>query len=263
MSKIVIGYSEIIKKTDLGRGNFIMEIAPFSKARNIKPGQFVHIRLPDTNVFFRRAFSIYDYSPEQKTIKIIFKVFGRGTKLLAGLHRGDRLDVLGPLGNGFRLPGRRETVILVAGGIGMPPIYLLAKILTEKGFDQKRLLYFYGGATRDDLVELKKIRQLGVRVYPATEDGSLGFRGLITGALVDVIDSRQGKFRMYACGPEGMLRAVDELAGKMGIPGQLSLEAPMPCGIGICLGCIKPLRVGGYTRICREGPVYEIGEVIL
>jgi dihydroorotate dehydrogenase electron transfer subunit len=124
-------------------------------------------------------------------------------------------------------------------------------------------LFFYGGASKTDLIDMTRIKKLGTRFYPSTDDGSLGFRGLVTDAVNETVDLTDGKYRIYACGPEGMLKAVDDFARKNQIPGQLSLEAPMPCGLGICLGCIRPLRVGGYTRVCREGPVYDIGEVLL
>jgi dihydroorotate dehydrogenase electron transfer subunit len=263
MSKIVVEDLSIIKKTDLGRDNYVMVLAPFSRINAVRPGQFVHVKIPGTDVFFRRAFSVYDVNPGEKSIRIIFKVFGRGTRLLAGLRKGDSLSVLGPLGNGFDFPSKRETVILAAGGIGMPPLYLLAKKLLEKGFDKTKLLFFYGGASGADLVDLKRIKRLGLRLLPATEDGSLGFKGVVTDVIRDQIRGIDGKFRIYACGPEGMLAAVNKLAGELRMPGQLSLEAPMPCGIGVCLGCIRPLAAGGYTRVCREGPVYDIGEVLL
>ena len=263
MSKIVVENVKIIKKKSLGRGNFIFKLAPFSRSKSVKPGQFVHIKQPCTNLLFRRAFSIYDFDVEEKAISIIFKVFGRGTALMAELEKGAPLDILGPLGNGFKYPSKRETIILAAGGIGMPPIYLLAKILLSRGFDPAKLLYFYGGASKADLVDINRIKKLGIRVYPSTDDGSFGFKGFVTDAILNNVDLSNGKYRLYGCGPEGMLKALDELALSKNLPGQLSLEAPMPCGIGICLGCIKPLREGGYTRICREGPVYDVGEVLL
>lgn len=263
MSRIVVENLNIIKKTDLGRDNYVIDLAPFSKAGAVKPGRFIHVKIPRTDVFFRRAFSVYDINPGEKSISIIFKVLGRGTALLAGLRKGDSLSVLGPLGNGFNLPSRRETAILAAGGIGMPPIYLLAKKLLEKRFDKTKLLFFYGGASGADLVDIRRIKKLGLKLLPATEDGTLGFKGVVTDAIRDKIATADGKFRIYACGPEGMLKAVDRLAGELRMPGQLSLEAPMPCGLGVCLGCIRPLAAGGYTRVCREGPVYNIGEVLL
>ncbi|RKX31423.1 MAG: NAD-dependent dihydroorotate dehydrogenase B electron transfer subunit [Candidatus Zixiibacteriota bacterium] len=263
MSKIVVENVKIIKKKSLGRGNFIFEMAPFSKTKSIKPGQFVHIRQPRTNLLFRRAFSVYDFDAANRTLSIIFKVFGRGTSLMAKLERGAALDVMGPLGNGFKYPSKRKTVILAAGGIGMPPLYLLAKTLLSRGYDPDRILYFYGGSSKADLVDISRIKKLGIRVYPSTDDGSYGFKGFVTDAITDNVDLTNGKHHLYGCGPEGMLKALDELALSKNLPGQLSLEAPMPCGIGICLGCIKPLRAGGYTRICREGPVYDVGEVLL
>lgn len=263
MSKIVVESVTIARKVDLGQGIFVVDMAPFSKTGSIRPGQFVHIRIPGSDVYFRRAFSVYDTNPREKSISVIFKVFGRGTSLLAQLHEGDELDILGPLGNSFKLPSKRETVIFAAGGIGLPPLYLLARRLIEKNYDPKKMFFFYGGASRTDLVEMKRIKKLSVRLFPATDDGSFGFAGLVTEAITSEIDKVNGRFRIYACGPEAMLKAVDLLAREYHIPGQLSLEAPMPCGIGICLGCVLPLRAGGYTRVCREGPVYNVGEVIL
>ena len=114
-----------------------------------------------------------------------------------------------------------------------------------------------------DLADTKRIKRLGVRLYLSTDDGSAGFGGLITDAIKNKLPDIKGQRRLYACGPEGMLKAINNLAGELQIPGQMSLEAPMPCGIGVCLGCIRSLTGGGYTRVCREGPVYDIGEVIL
>ncbi len=110
---------------------------------------------------------------------------------------------------------------------------------------------------------MSKIRKLGVRLILSTEDGSIGQHGLVTQAVEEEISRVSGQKIFYSCGPVGLLEAVEQLAVKYNIPGQLSLEAPMPCGIGICLGCILPLKKGGYTRVCREGPVYNIGEVVI
>ena len=263
MSKIVIENLAIINKKEVGSGYFLLTLGFFSKTGTIKAGQFVHIRLPHSNIFFRRAFSIYDYNPGNKTIDLLFRVLGRGTAALAATSPGEILDVLGPLGNGFKFPNKNETVLMAAGGIGMPPIYLLARQMVQKGFDPSRIFFFYGGQTKNDLVEISRIRKLKTRLYPATDNGSYGFRGLLTEAISSVIRGKEARYRIFACGPEGMLKALDQFGRTEQIPGQLSLEAPMPCGIGVCLGCILPLRAGGYTRVCREGPVYDIGEVLL
>ncbi len=263
MSKIVIESAEIIKKLSLGYDNFVIELAPFSKTKSIIPGQFVHIRIPETSIYFRRAFSVYDVNPEKKSISILFKVFGRGTSLMARMNKGSCLDILGPLGNGFKLPSKSCRVILAAGGVGMPPIYFLAKKMLENNFNSDNIYFFYGGSSKKDLVELQRIKKLGLKIYAATDDGSYGYKGLVTDAVKAIMNLSEDGLRFYACGPEGMLKSIDDMALSMKIPGQMSLEAPMPCGVGICLGCILPLRKGGYTRVCRDGPVYNIGEVLL
>jgi len=263
MSKIVVEEVELIKSKNLGRGSYLFEMTGCSKIKSIRPGQFIHIRLPHTDIYFRRAFSIYDVDMERGTISILFKVFGRGTALMTGLKTGTRLDILGPLGNGFKIPSKKMLVVLAGGGVGMPPLYFLAKRLMEKNYDKKQVSFFYGGVTKDDLVELARIKKMGINVYTSTDDGSSGYHGFVTGAIEKNIDLTDKSIRIFACGPEGMLKAIDRLALANNVLGQLSLEAPMPCGIGICLGCIMPLREGGNTRVCREGPVYNIGEVLL
>ncbi|SYZ72415.1 putative Dihydroorotate dehydrogenase B (NAD(+)), electron transfer subunit [Candidatus Zixiibacteriota bacterium] len=263
MSKIVIENAEIIKKKKVGPGYFVMTIGPFSRTAAIKAGQFAHIRLTNSNIYFRRAFSVYDVNAEDKSIDILFKVFGRGTRVLAELPEGEILNLMGPLGNGFKLPSRNEMSLLAGGGVGMPPIYFLARQMADRGYDMSKVHFFYGGQMKDDLVEISRIRKLKAKLYPSTDDGSYGFKGLVTEAIHSEIEGREGSFRLYGCGPEGMLKSLDEYGRRRQIPGQLSLEAPMPCGIGVCLGCIRPLRAGGYTRVCREGPVYDIGEVLL
>jgi len=263
MSKIVVENLSIIKKKKLAEDFYSISLAPFSKAKSIRPGQFVHLQVPDCNLFFRRAFSIYSVDIEQSSFEILFKVFGRGTAVMASLRKDDSLSVLGPLGNRFKKPKRNELIGLTAGGVGFPPIYYFARFLIDNGYDPKKLFFFYGGRVRADLVELTRIKKLGANLILVTEDGSLGIKGLVTSALEDWISQKNGNKVIYACGPEPMLKAVDQLAMKYNIPGQISLEAPMPCGVGICLGCIKPLQRGGYARVCREGPIFNIGEIIL
>lgn len=263
MSKIVVEHIPIIKKKKLASGCFSIRMAPFSKVKSIRPGQFVHLQIPNCNLFFRRAFSIYSVNIEEKSFEIFFKVFGRGTSAMASTKKGDRLGVLGPLGNSFRKPKRNDLVGLTAGGIGFPPIYYLARYLIDKGHDPKKLFFFYGGRKNSDLLELARIKKLGLNLILVTEDGSLGVKGLVTSALEEWIINNNGNKVIYSCGPEPMLKAVDQLAIKNKISGQISLEAPMPCGIGICLACIKPLSTGGYARVCREGPIFNTGEIIL
>ncbi len=263
MSKIVIENVSVVKKKKLTPDCFAITVAPFSKVKSIRPGQFVHLQIPNCNLFFRRAFSVYSVNTEEKSLEILFKVFGRGTAAMASLKKGNRLSLLGPLGSSFRKPKKNELIGLIAGGVGFPPIYYLSRFLIENGFDPKKLFFFYGGRGRSDLIELARLKKLGLNSVLVTEDGSLGIKGLVTSAVEKWFLENKGSKVVYSCGPEGMLKAVDQLAQQYNIPGQISLEAPMPCGVGICLGCIKPLKSGGYTRVCKEGPIFEIGEIIL
>jgi len=263
MSKIVVENVTILKKKKLAPDCYSISMAPFSKAKLIRPGQFVHLQVPDCNLFFRRAFSVYSVNAKEKSIEILFKVFGRGTTAMASLKKGDSVNLLGPLGNSFRKPKRNELVGLIAGGIGFPPIYYFAFHLINNKYNHDKIFFFYGGRSKVDLIELARLKKLGVKTILVTEDGSSGMKGLVTSALENWILENQTNKIVYSCGPEGMLKAVDQIAQKHNIPGQLSLEAPMPCGVGICLGCIKPLKSGGYTRVCKDGPIFEIGEIIL
>ena len=255
---------EIVRKRNLKNGYHAVTLGPFKGVSKCKPGHFIHVLLPESSIHFRRAFSVASICSANKTIEFIFKVLGRGTKVMAELHQGDRLDILGPLGNGFTLPKKSEQAIMIAGGVGFPPPLYLATEMVRKGYDPRSIEFFYGGRSKLDLIEKSRIKKLGVNFHPTTDDGSFGAKGLVTVLAEKTIAlSDPGKTRLFACGPEPMLKAVDDLGSKYGVAGQLSLEAPMPCGVGICLGCVVKLTAGGHARVCTDGPVFEIGEVVL
>jgi dihydroorotate dehydrogenase electron transfer subunit len=252
----------LIKKRNLKNGYFSAVFKTYSRVDKCRPGQFVHIHLPTCEVYFRRAMSIAGVSVKKQQIEIIFKVVGRGTTYLGGLRVNDRVNMLGPLGTPFKFPRKNETAIIVAGGVGFPPLMYLVTEMVKKGYDPKKIEFFYGGRSAPDLIERTRIKKLGVKFHPVTEDGSIGTKGLVAGPVERHINENSDKpMRIYGCGPDGMLKATNDLGVRLGIPGQLSLEAPMPCGIGICLGCVVPLVKGGHARVCVDGPVFEIGEV--
>jgi dihydroorotate dehydrogenase electron transfer subunit len=254
----------IIKKRHLKNNYFSLIFGPYSRAPECRPGSFIHVRLPSTDVHFRRAMSVAGVETGVNNLEIIFKVFGRGTTLLSRLRPGDHVDILGPLGGTFRPPHAGERVIIVAGGVGFPPLMFLAGDLIANGFDPGQIEFFYGGRSSVDIIERSRIRKLGTPFHPATDDGSFGKTGFVTEHLETFLKAHSDEaLQIYACGPEGMLREVDRLGQKYGVPGQLSLEAPMPCGIGVCLGCVVPLTKGGYARVCVDGPIFNIGEVLL
>lgn len=262
MKPIVSAQAQLLERRDLKGGYLSLSYGPFPRWRSIKPGQFVHLGIPISPVFYRRAFSVAGVNPKDKSVEIILRVVGRGSRALGAMRKGESLDILGPLGNPFTLPRKDQTAIMVGGGVGFPPLLFLATHLVERGFNPKQIHFLYGGRTAEDIVDRARIKKLGVKFIPVTEDGSYGERGLVTTPLIKTLST--GKIEnpmIYSCGPEGMLKAVDHIASEFESPGELALEAPMPCGFGICLGCVVPLKAGGFARVCQEGPVFSVGTV--
>jgi dihydroorotate dehydrogenase electron transfer subunit len=204
-------------------------------------------------------------------IDILYKVVGPGTRYLSQQRPGTRLATLGPLGNGFPPPARGRRPVLVAGGIGIAIFPFLADVLRRRG---ARPILLFGARRRRDLVGLDLFRARRVPIALATEDGSAGARGFVTRLLEPLLDGGAARRRardasppeVYACGPTPMLRAVGDLAVRAGVPCHLALESHMPCGIGVCLGCVVrcPGDAAGpiYRRVCTEGPVFDAGTVL-
>lgn len=241
----------------------------FSAAR---PGQFVMVRVGSgIDPLLRRPFGIFDlstYAPAhdgavaQPCFEMLYRVVGKGTAMLATLHETDRLDILGPLGKGFELGPAGGEKLLVGGGVGLAPLYLLARELVN----QFPVRLFAGGRTRDDILCITEFERLGVECYVATEDGSLGQSGLVTEALVRRLDQLGDGAEIFACGPHPMLKAVAGIAAERGIACQVSLEGYMACGVGACLGCVAPghrhsPETPDYRCVCSEGPVFRAGEL--
>ena len=210
-----------------------------------RPGQFVNIRL--TGRYLRRPISVYDWEPGRVTV--IYKMVGAGTEQLSRMEPGQALDVLTGLGNGYDLAKAGERPLLLGGGVGVPPLYLLARRLTEQG---KAVTAVLGFNTRAEVFGEEEFRALGCRVTVTTADGSCGTKGFVTDALP------QDYSYFYTCGPEPMLKAVYRAAKTSG---QFSFEERMGCGFGACMGC-SCKTVTGYKRICREGPVLEKEEIL-
>jgi dihydroorotate dehydrogenase electron transfer subunit len=263
MTKPKCQNTRLIARRDLKNDYYSFTFAPYPKATDCRPGQFVHVKLPTDVVYFRRAFSVASVDSQRLKLELIFKTFGRGTRAFGTLGTGDEINIFGPLGTSFKRPRKNDTAILIAGGVGFPPLMFFAHRLIQQGHDPKKILFFYGGRSKSDIIERPRLMKMGINLIIATEDGSIGEKGLVTAPVQKYLDNHGGRTQIYSCGPPGMLKAVNELGLQVGIGGQLSLEAPMPCGFGVCLGCVVPLTAGGHARVCREGPVFEIGEVAL
>ena len=207
------------------------------------PGQFVNIQLPGR--YLRRPISVCDCEPGRLTL--IYKVLGEGTAEMTEMQPGTELDVLTGLGNGFDLGKAGSDPVLLGGGIGIPPLYWLAKELIKRGITPSVVLGFN---TADEIFYEKEFRALGCDVTVTTVDGSYGIKGYVTTPV------NKGFSQYFACGPTPMLKAVHRLD----LPGQLSLEERMGCGFGACMGCsIK--TTDGYKRVCKDGPVFDKEEL--
>ncbi|MDZ4722456.1 MAG: dihydroorotate dehydrogenase electron transfer subunit [candidate division Zixibacteria bacterium] len=265
MSKLTCESTPLVKSRDLKNTYYSYTFGPYPRIADCRPGQFIHLQLPTRDIYFRRPMSIASVDLKKKEVEIIFKIFGHGTSLLATHHVNESVNILGPLGVPFTLPRKNETAIMIAGGIGFPPLLFLAKDMIKRGHNPKLIEFFYGGRSSADIVERSRLRKLGVNFHPVTDDGSFGEEGFVTDSVARFLSRHKGtqNYRIYGCGPEAMLKATDTLGLTHTIPGQLSLEAPMPCGFGVCLGCVVPLRGGGHARVCVDGPVFEIGQVLL
>lgn len=212
-----------------------------------RPGQFVNIALEGK--YLRRPISVCDYDEDR--LVLIYKVVGEGTEAMSRLMPGTRLDLLTGLGNGFDVESCGSRPLLVGGGVGVPPLYNLARRLRERGL---RVQVVLGFNTASEIFYEEEFRALGCDVTVATADGSRGVRGFVTTALAGGIDFDS----FCACGPLPMLRALCEATDR---PGQLSLEERMGCGFGACMGC-SCHTTQGSRRVCKEGPVFRREEIV-
>ena len=264
------GNFRVVFNKKVGPDYFKMAVFAPGIVKEARPGQFVHLRCSDgTEPLLRRPISFHRL--KQSSFEILYKTVGRGTLLLAEKQKGDKIDVLGPLGNGFdfvRTPNNRHrTPILVAGGMGAAPLLALAeKMVHGLRFavcGKKQKLYVLIGAnTKGHILCEKDFKKLGADVRIATEDGSFGHKGLITDLLKKVLrvtcDLR--RVTLYACGPKPMLREIARISSGLHIPAYASLEENMACGVGACLGCAVRTK-SGYKRVCKDGPVFALGEI--
>jgi dihydroorotate dehydrogenase electron transfer subunit len=264
----------------LGASHFLLTLAPQEGRTGLgrwEPGQFVMITVGQpagcADPLLRRPFSIFNLpgagAVEGDVVDIFYKVSGRGTALLAQARPGDTIRCLGPLGNGFapdRPPGSR--LLLVAGGIGSASLHPLA--LKERR-DGGTPLVLYGCRTAADLAGIAPTRDAGIECRVATDDGSAGARGLVSELLEEFLaaegDSARERWVICACGPTPMMKATAAVAARRGVRCYVSLESPMACGFGVCVGCVVPTREASsaplaYRRICVEGPVLDAARVI-
>lgn len=234
-------------------------------ALNSKPGQFVMVSPANrgSDPLLKRALAIYSLPPEKdngKIITLLIKVVGEGTRQLASLVKGDETTLIGPLGNGFDTSlASGKTSLIVAGGVGIASVYLLAEKLSKSGEDVRLL---YGAQRAEDLVGLQDFQNLEIPIQITTEDGSKGLKGRVTQALTPYFARHSPKeLTVYTCGPNPMMKAVSKLTATHRVNCQISVETHMACGFGVCLGC-SVKTVHSFRLACSDGPVFDAQEFV-
>ncbi len=248
--------AHVEKCIELDNRIYLLKIHSPRISNSIKPGQFLNVRVSESYYpLLRRPFSVCDVEGEY--FYLLFNIYGEGTKILAEKHFGDKIDVLGPLGNGFNLEGDFETAVIVAGGLGAAPFpYLIRKI-----GDKKNVLTFIGGRTFKDVIThgMKNI-------LIATDDGSLGFEGTVVSLLKENLSVlNESKVKIFGCGPNAMLHSLKTFCIENDYSCEVSTESAMACGFGICQGCpIESTKnPNKYMLICKDGPVFNIKDVVI
>lgn len=238
----------LIKENTCIAADVFRMVLKTSAAREASCGQFVQVQVP--GYFLRRPISICEIKDED-TLVLVYKVVGDGTRVMSTMAAGDKVSIFGPLGSGFPVIDR--DVLLIGGGVGVPPLLETAKRYISAGHQAAAVLGFNDESS---IMLEEDFRQVGCKVYIATMDGSRGTKGTVMDAIRE--NGIEETF-VLSCGPVPMLRAVDQNYSE----GYISLESRMACGFGACMGCVVKDRQGEALRVCREGPVFEIGKVVL
>jgi len=256
----LLTFGEIQKNSAVASNCFLISLSIPELAKVAKSGQFIHLKVTDgLYPLLRRPISLHDIDPEVGTIDLLYQVRGKGTELLSRKCPGERIDLLGPLGNGFNLEFAGENATLIGGGIGVAPLYSLAKSLIN---NSKKVRVLIGARTKAMIYQAEKFSDLGCAVQCVTDDGSYGEKAFVTELLESALNNEQPDY-VYTCGPEVMMSKVVDICLSHSVLGQVSLESYMGCGIGACLCCTTEL-VGSSNKdakVCQDGPVFSFEEV--
>lgn len=249
----------VLRNSQVGEDLYEMEFLAPNVVPSCEPGQFVHI-LPcqASDPLLRRPISLYDVDKKEGSITLLYKIVGKGTQIMSNIKSNDYLDIMGPLGRSFTLVNNKN-VVLVGGGVGVAPLIYLARKLKENNC---HVTLLYGVENSKQLVGEHRLQEIGVKLLPATVDGSRGYKGYVTNILLENINPSEVDY-IYTCGPEPMMSVVASYASKNNILGQLSLEEYMACGIGACFGCARKLKSfdDTYVKVCQDGPVFNMDEI--
>ncbi len=250
----------------IAENHFILTSHPLKKIAKPKPGQFFMLSVGSgINPLLKRPFSLYRWL--EGDFQILYRVVGKTTSILKKRKPGDILEIIGPLGRGFPVikKTRKKKIILVAGGIGIAPIFALAETIKKRSS-----ILFYGAKTKNEVLCIEELKSIGIDPIVSTDDGSMGEKATVIDMLEEYFTRYASRRRslwdithhcLYACGPKPMLRSLSFLVKKYKIEGYIALEENMACGFGACLGCI--VKTGeGNKRVCKEGPVFSTEEIV-
>jgi dihydroorotate dehydrogenase electron transfer subunit len=264
--------ARVIDQQEVADRTFRLRLRADRIAMAARAGQFVMLQVHNgTDPLLKRPLSFHRILPEQGLIEILYRVVGRGTWCLSQCSPGTRLNLVGPLGNGFALPAKDDgAVVLIAGGIGIAPLHeLMVQLISNLPKDRDNAVHlFYGARTAAELIPIHPYESMGITVYCSTDDGSSGYAGYVT-QLFELVVNRQRTrpALLYACGPLVMLYHVARWSMTHNVPSQLSLESLMACGIGACLGCALPAphpddpMTDHYLHVCKDGPIFKAGSI--
>lgn len=276
--------STILSNKTIAKDHLKLTLSCSPIAHRVRPGQFVMVKIDNRfDPLLRRPFSVYRTKSNQ--LEIVYQIVGRGTEILSTKSPGEKLQIFGPIGNGFTIPATIEShsskasqhskqrfnlcsqereinAILVGGGVGIASLMLLAVELRKREID---VIALVGAITQDRLIGIDDLAEIRAKVRVSTDDGSAGYHGLVTELLENTIEKNHPRI-IYACGPQEMLKSIAKIASAKDIPAQLSTESHMACGLGACLGCVIKVKAsdGGleYSRVCQDGPVFNAQEVV-
>jgi dihydroorotate dehydrogenase electron transfer subunit len=264
---LILDHREVADRT------WLMRLMSPKIALEARAGQFAMVQVREgIDPLLRRPLSFHRIFAEEGCIELLYRVVGKGTLLLSKTMPGTNLDLLGPLGNGFDLPApdARGPFAMVAGGIGVAPLFELMERITlsNPALDPQQINLFYGARTVAELLALSTFGKLGIRVHWSTDDGSFGYKGYVTRLFTEFAE--ESAFRpklLYVCGPLEMQYHVAHWALTRDVPAQLSLESLMACGLGACLGCALPASspddpaADHYVHVCKDGPIFPAGAI--
>ncbi|WP_319480792.1 dihydroorotate dehydrogenase electron transfer subunit [uncultured Draconibacterium sp.] len=246
----------VIENSALNATNFLIKVQSDTELPEIKPGQFVNIEIKEAEeIFLRRPFSVFEVDYEKNVISMIVKILGRGSRKLTEIKVGSKLSMVYPLGKKFTYPSADDKILLIGGGSGVAPMLFLAK---ESGLPVENVDILLGARSEEDHINVDSYKQYA-NLHYASEDGSLGEKGFVTQHSV-FTNNLNAYNKIYACGPDGMMRAIAKEAKAADVFCEVSLENLMACGFGVCLCCIEPTNKGNLC-VCTEGPVFNINDL--